>query len=130
MNIKHRIFFFIAIFITYTLAGENRVYASGSYPYMPVPDNSIKQGITYYEFDERDTQYKETELRRFEIIFFISMPVSFIFSFMSVGAYRLVTKKTGGFSSLEYQYLILSTIGISFTVALKDHRNTYKKSVF
>jgi len=80
-----------------------------------------------YDFDEKDKGYKESQFRRFEIIFFISMPASLIFSLLGTEAYKIASKNTGRFEPIEYSFLAFSTLGISFTIAMWDNRIVYKK---
>jgi hypothetical protein len=82
-----------------------------------------------YNFDE-DDEYQETQLRRFETIFFISLPASFLFSFLGFTAYRWASGRSGSFTSMEYRYLIFSTIGTSLSIAIGDNRVTYRKDLY
>ena len=89
--------------------------------------NSYSQ-ITYnFETDE---DYQETQSRRFETIFFISLPVSFLFSFLGFTAYRWASGRSGSFTPMEYRYLIFSTIGTSLSIAISDNRATYRKELY
>ena len=83
-----------------------------------------------YEFEEKDDEYEETQLRRFETIFFISLPVGAIFSLLGVLAFRGATGLTGPFTQIEYQYVFLSAVSISVSIAFHDNRVIYKKEVF
>jgi hypothetical protein len=83
-----------------------------------------------YDFTEKDADYEETPLRRFEIVFFIALPVSILITFLGIEGYRVVSGTVGPFTQLEYQYLILSTLGISFTVALRDNEVVFFKERF
>jgi len=80
--------------------------------------------ITPY-LNEED--YEETPARRFEIIFFISMPVTLGLSFAGLAAYKLAAGTWGSFETIDYSYLVLSTVSLSFSVAWHDHRVVYKK---
>jgi hypothetical protein len=76
--------------------------------------------------DEDSTgEYRETQLRRFETIFFISLPATFLLSFFGAFLFRGATDSTRPFSSQEYTYIALSTVGISLIVALNDNRAVY-----
>ena len=83
-----------------------------------------------YDFTQKDADYEETPLRRFEIVFFISLPVSLLITFLGIEGYRVVSGTIGPFTPIEYQYLILSTLGISFTVALRDNEVVFLKERF
>jgi hypothetical protein len=74
-----------------------------------------------------DEEYEETPARRFEIIFFISMPVTLGLSFAGLAAYKLAAGTWGSFDKTEYAYLAVSTVSLSFSVALHDNRVVYKK---
>jgi hypothetical protein len=91
---------------------------------------NISRSIIEYDFDEKDQDYEETQLRRFETIFFISLPAGVIFSLLGVLAFRGATGISGPFTSLEYPYIFLSTVGISLSIAFHDNRATYKKEAF
>ncbi|RKX99599.1 MAG: hypothetical protein DRP54_07005 [Spirochaetes bacterium] len=71
--------------------------------------------------EEKQATEKESSLRRFEIIFFISLPVSAGFSLAGILGYRAASDKSGSFSSAEYIYLALSSIGISLSIAFNDY---------
>ena len=73
---------------------------------------------------------EETRFRRFEIVFFTSIPASVLLSLLGVIAFRSVGGHTGNFSSVEYRYLALSTIGISLAIAASDSRNTYSDKIY
>jgi hypothetical protein len=83
-----------------------------------------------YDFTQKDADYQETPLRRFEIVFFISLPVSLLITFLGIEGYRIVSGTIGPFTPIEYQYLVLSTLGISFTVALRDNEVVFLKERF
>jgi len=87
--------------------------------------------ITYdFDFTDKDSDYKETPLRRFEIIFLISLPVSLLISFLGVEGYRVLGGQVGAFTPVEYRYLLLSTVGISLGVALTDQQVVFMKERF
>jgi hypothetical protein len=83
-----------------------------------------------YDFSEKDRGYEESPLRRFEIVFFISIPVSLLITFLGIEGYRVLSGQTGGFTPVEYQYMIFSTLGISLGVALKDQQAVFLKERF
>ena len=89
---------------------------------------SAKEYPINYDLGEANIDYQETQLRRFETIFFISLPASFLFSFLGLIVYRGVTGTSEAFSQLEYQYLVLSSIGISMSIALNDNRAVYRRT--
>jgi len=78
-------------------------------------------------FEDKDRDYEETQLRRFEIIFFISLPVSLFFSFAGAALFKAAAEGEISFSSLDYSYILLSSAGISFTIAFRDNRAVYRK---
>jgi len=78
--------------------------------------------ITPFLESLEEEKYSETSLRRFEIIFIISVPVALGFSFIGVLGYRAISGKVGPLSPEEYRYLVLSTTGICFSIALNDYR--------
>ncbi len=84
-------------------------------------------GIVAFSFEDKDIDYEETQLRRFEIIFFISLPVTFILSLAGLGAFKLASGSSGGFRSIDYQYIALSSVALSFAVALHDNRVVFHK---
>lgn len=87
--------------------------------------------ISYdFDFTEKDEDYEETPLRRFEIVFLISLPVSLLITFLGIEGYRVFSGKTGAFAPVEYQYMIFSTLGISLGVALKDQQAVFLKERF
>ncbi|MBN2325452.1 MAG: hypothetical protein JXQ30_17135 [Spirochaetes bacterium] len=87
--------------------------------------------ITYeFDFTDKDSDYEETPLRRFEIIFLISLPVSLLITFLGVEGYRVLGGQVGAFNQVEYRYLILSTVGISLGVALTDQQAVFMKERF
>ncbi|HUT66000.1 MAG TPA: hypothetical protein VMZ05_07610 [Spirochaetota bacterium] len=83
-----------------------------------------------YDFTEKDRGYEESPLRRFEIVFFISIPVSLLITFLGIEGYRVLSGQIGGFTPVEYQYMIFSTLGISLGVALKDQQAVFLKERF
>ena len=90
------------------------------------------ESVISYDFDftQKDENYEETPLRRFEIVFFISLPVSLLITFLGIEGYRVFSGVTGPFASVEYQYMFLSTIGISLGVALKDQQAVFLQERF
>ncbi|HEB30997.1 hypothetical protein LCGC14_1032910 [marine sediment metagenome] len=90
----------------------------------------MSRSIITYDFDEKDKEYDETQLRRFETIFFISLPAGVIFSLLGVLAFRGAAGIAGPFTSIEYQYIFLSTVSISLSIAFHDNRVVYKKEMF
>ncbi len=81
----------------------------------------------FLSFEDKDREYEESQLRRFEIIFFISLPVSLFFSFAGAAAFKAAAEGEIRFSSLDYSYILLSSVGVSFTIALRDNRTVYRK---
>ncbi len=63
-------------------------------------------------------------------MFFISIPVSLLITFLGIEGYRVLSGQTGGFTPVEYQYMIFSTLGISLGVALKDQQAVFLKERF
>jgi hypothetical protein len=86
-----------------------------------------EQGFQISPYLNGDEEYEETPVRRFEIIFFISMPVTLGLSFAGIAGYKLASGTWGSFQNIDYLYLALSTVSLSFSVALHDHRVVYKK---
>jgi hypothetical protein len=76
---------------------------------------------------ETGTTAEEPRSRRFETIFFISLPASVLLSLLGVLAFRGASRKSEGFSQIEYQYVVLSSIGISMSVAMRDAKSTQKR---
>jgi hypothetical protein len=74
-----------------------------------------------------DVDYDETPFRRFEIIFLISIPVTLALSFAGLAAYKIGAGTWGNFETIDYSYLILSSISLSFSVAIHDNRVVFKK---
>ena len=91
---------------------------------------NITRSIITYDFNEKDQDYEETQLRRFETIFFISLPAGVIFSLLGVLAFKGATGISGPLTYIDYQYVFLSAVGISLSIAFHDNRVTYKKEVF
>lgn len=83
-----------------------------------------------YEFEDDDSRYRETPLRRFETVFFISLPAGALLSFLGLTAYRAAAGKTGVLLPSEYVYIALSTIGISLSIAAHDTRSRYRKDIY
>jgi len=82
-----------------------------------------------YEFEDDHGTYRETPMRRFETVFFISLPAGALLSFLGLAAYRVAARKTGSLLPSEYVYLGLSTIGISLSIAAHDNRSLYRKEI-
>jgi hypothetical protein len=76
---------------------------------------------------EKGTTAEESRSRRFETIFFISLPASVLLSLLGVLAFRGASRMSEGFSQIEYQYIVLSSIGISLSVAMRDSKSTSKR---
>lgn len=94
-------------------------------------ENGIPEPVfTQLEEQEKDEGYQESKARRFEIIFFISLPASAIISVLGVMAFKSASGNMAGFSSAEYGYIALSSIGISLSIAIRDSRKVYRKSPF
>jgi hypothetical protein len=72
----------------------------------------------------------ETRFRRFEIVFFTSLPASVLLSLLGVIAFRGAAGGAGGFSAVEYRYLAFSTIGISLALAASDGGNAYGNKTY
>ena len=77
---------------------------------------------------EEDSEYEETPARRFEIIFIISIPLTLALSFAGLAAYKAASDTWGNYQTSDYVYLSLSTLSLSLSVAIHDHRVVYKKS--
>jgi len=80
----------------------------------------------YSDFNS-DGGYKETSFRRFEIIFFISLPVSFLLTLGGTLLYKQASGNRGNFIDIEYSYLTLSSVGISASVAIRDYLLTRQR---
>jgi hypothetical protein len=85
-------------------------------PFQAMPLNT-------FALPEEEPDRKETSFRRSEILFFSSLPVTTLISLLGVIAFRSAAGHTGDFSSIEYQYLALSTIGMSLYIAASDSRS-------
>jgi len=81
----------------------------------------------YSDFNSDGGEYQETSFRRFEIIFFISLPVSFLLTFGGTLLYKQASGNRGNFTNIEYSYLTLSSVGISASVAIRDYLLTRKR---
>jgi hypothetical protein len=77
-----------------------------------------------FALSEPEPDGEETSFRRSEIVFFTSLPVTTLISLLGVIAFRSAAGRTGDFSAAEYQYLALSTIGMSLYIAFSDSRST------
>jgi hypothetical protein len=88
----------------------------GLQPFQAMPLNT-------FALPEEEPDRKETSFRRFEILFFTSLPVTTLISLLGVIAFRSAAGHTGDFSAVEYQYLALSTIGMSLYIAVSDSRS-------
>ena len=71
--------------------------------------------------DIYNNEYKESSFRRFEIVFFISLPISFFLSLGGTLLYKGISGNKGNLSNIEYGYIALSSVGISMSVALRDY---------
>jgi hypothetical protein len=91
----------------------------------PVGGEAHPSGLN--PFLDEEEEYEETPARRFEIIFFISMPVTLGLSFAGLSTYKLAADTWGSYGRTDYLYLALSTISLSFSIALHDSRVVYKK---
>jgi hypothetical protein len=95
--------------------------------------NDIQKVNNFYNVDflrlANRNEYEETQIRRFETVFFISLPVSFLLSFLSTILYREFAGKTEYFTEQEYGYIILSSIGISMSIAIRDNRIVFHQNV-
>jgi hypothetical protein len=80
------------------------------------------------DFEEKDRDYEETALRRFEIVFFISLPASLLFSLAGAAAFKAGQGDPIDFTSAEYTYILVSSVGISFAIALHDSRVVFGRS--
>ena len=82
---------------------------------------------TLHPLLEEDGEYEETPARRFEIIFLISIPLTLALSFVGLAAYKAASGTWSDYGTTDYVYLSLSTISLSLSVAIHDHRVVYKK---
>jgi hypothetical protein len=78
-----------------------------------------------YRFPDQEQEYRESPLRRFEIVFFISLPASLLFSLAGASAFSLGSQGSLRFTSPAYGYILVSSVGISLALALHDHRVVY-----
>lgn len=91
-------------------------------------NNIIDKALTIeYSIEQAEKSYSESQLRRFETIFFISLPAGVILTLAGIGAFRAGSGLKGSLRPIEYQYLIFSACGISFTIAMRDNRIVYRK---
>jgi len=96
------------------------------YHYTTLPIHADEM-YTLHPFFEEDSDYEETSARRFEIIFLISIPMTLALSFAGLAAYKAASGTWGDYKNTDYIYLSLSTISLSLSVAIHDHRVVYKK---
>jgi hypothetical protein len=96
------------------------------YHYSTLPVHA-KEVYTLHPLIGEDEEYEETPARRFEIIFLISIPMTLALSFAGLAAYKAASDTWGNYSNTDYLYLTLSTLSLSFSVAIHDHRVVYKK---
>jgi len=122
-------FFLISVLITLSIFKVNICEADINLNFEDSQLSNTQYPISYY-FEEKDKDYKESQLRRFEIIFFISMPVSIVFSLLGIEAYKIASKNTGEFKPIEYRYLIASTLCISLSIAINDNLLVSKKEKY
>jgi hypothetical protein len=115
----------IGLLVSFIYLQNGMLWADESQVY-----NERSAELIVYDFTQKDADYEETPLRRFEIVFFISLPVSLLITFLGIEGYRIASGTIGPFTQIEYQYLILSTLGISFTVALRDNEVVFLKERF
>lgn len=90
---------------------------------LPVPDR--RPHPISYQFPGGEQEYRESPLRRFEIVFFISLPASLLFSLAGASAFSLGSRGSLRFTSPEYGYILVSSVGISLALALHDNRVVY-----
>jgi hypothetical protein len=107
------------------------------------PALELKNGVLHYQYSslpvhageiytlqplfEEDDEYEETPARRFEIIFLISLPMTLALSFAGLAVYKAASDTWGDYQNTDYIYLALSSISLSLSVAIHDHRVIYKK---
>ena len=107
------------------------------------PALELKNGVLHYRYStlslyagkmytlqpllQEDDEYEETPARRFEIIFFISLPMTLALSFAGLAVYKAASDTWGDYQNTDYIYLALSSISLSLSVAIHDHRVVYKK---
>ncbi len=126
----NKIKYFLTLFIILSLVGFQFSASAEDYSLSITEEIITPPPITTFDLIEKDVDYEETPLKRFEIIFFISMPAAAIFSLLGVVSFRGASGTSGPFTSNEYLYIVLSTIGISFSIALNDNRITYRKELY
>jgi len=98
----------------------NKIVSDEMHPFL------TNNGVSY-SFEEKDADYEESQLRRFEIVFFISLPASLFFSLAGAAVYKAASGEPVSFTSLDYGYLLLSSVSISFSIALRDNRMVFHK---
>ncbi len=122
-GINKKVKFFKIFLFTIIISGIINICTAENLDYISWRLINLEQSINNTEKD-----FHESPLRRFEIIFFISMPVTFILSVGGTLLYKQFSNNRGNFNNMEYRYIILSSVGISFTVALRDYIYMSKKS--
>ena len=137
---KRRIFInkFICLSITliFITGISNLLYGEDSSFNRPLSDLqlnnypliNLNSSLFEKNVDFNEGEYKESSFRRFEIIFFISLPISFLLTLGGTLLYKATSGNKGNFSGIEYRYIALSSVGISISVALRDYFLT-KKSI-
>lgn len=95
--------------------------------YKLIDSRSYSFNFENYSDFNSDGGYKETSFRRFEIIFFISLPVSFLLTLGGTLLYKQASGNRGNFIDIEYSYLTLSSVGISASVAIRDYLLTRQR---
>ena len=73
-------------------------------------------------------EYRETPLRRFEIIFFISLPVTFLLSTGGTLIFKQASGHRGELNSREYGYILMSSVGLSLSIAIRDYISTARRA--
>ena len=118
-------------FSEYGTAASGLVLKNGelhfNYTILPIHAEEV---LTINPLVEEDGEYEETPFRRFEIVFFISIPLTLALSFAGLLTYKAAAgtwKGWGNFENVDIMYLSLSTISLSLSVAIHDHRVVYKK---
>ena len=107
------------------------------------PVFELKNGVLHYRYStlhvtagkmytlqpllQEDDEYEESPARRFEIIFIISLPMTLALSFAGLAVYKAASDSWGDYQNTDYIYLALSSISLSLSVAIHDHRVVYKK---
>ncbi len=94
------------------------------YTTLPIQAEGI---FTIHPLLEEDGEYEETPFRRFEIIFFISTPMTLALSFAGLAAYKAASGTWSNYETIDFIYLSLSTFSLSLSVAIHDYRVIYKK---